>query len=119
MDIVVQSLHTATSHVLHIETQRVEDVLPGNLNYYQLSKKGAAAISVSENKAEPKQPKGLAQDLAALWFSCMDHDHSRKRLKNSELRKLFGAPKGGNVIHVAQETEESTVFRLFISDVTI
>ena len=58
---------------------RIERQLPGNFSYYQLKKKGAAAISVSENKAKPKEAKGLAQDIAALWFSCMGHP-KRKRL---------------------------------------
>ena len=95
---------------------RIERQLPGNFSYYQLKKKGAAAINVSENRAKPKEAKGLAQDLAALWFSCMG-DHDRKRLLDSELRPpLFGAAKGGNVIHVAQADDEPTVFRLFIPD---
>ena len=58
---------------------RVERQLPGNFSYYQLKKRGAAVINVSENKANPKELKGLAQDLAALWFSCMG-DRPRKRL---------------------------------------
>ena len=95
--------------------QRVERQLPGNFSYYQLKKKGAAVINVSENKAKPKESKGLAQDLAALWFSCMD-DRPSKRLADIELRSLFGAPKGGNVIHVAQAEEDPTVFRLFIPE---
>jgi len=95
--------------------QRVERQLPGNFSYYQLKKKGAAVINVSENKAKPKEAKGLAQDLAALWFSCMG-DRRRKRLLDSELRSLFGAPKGGNVIHVAQAEEEPAVFRLFVPE---
>jgi hypothetical protein len=95
--------------------QRVERGLLGNFSYYQLKKKGAAVIGVSENKAKPKEPKGLAQDLAALWFSCMG-DKPRKRLNDAELRLLFGAQKGGNVIHVAQAEEEPTVFRLFIPE---
>jgi hypothetical protein len=95
--------------------QRVERQLPGNFSYYQLKKRGAAVINVSENKAKPKETKGLAQDLAALWFSCMG-DRPRKRLVDTELRTLFGAPKGGNVIHVAQAEEEPTVFRLFIPE---
>jgi hypothetical protein len=32
------------------------------------------------------------------------------------LRSLFGAPKGGNVIHAAQAEEDPTVFRLFIPE---
>lgn len=96
--------------------QRVERQLPGNFSYYQLKKKGAAVLNdISENKAKPKDAKGLAQDLGALWFSCMS-DIPRRRLTTAELRTLFGAPKGGNVIHVAQEDEEPTVFRLFIPE---
>jgi hypothetical protein len=95
--------------------QRVERQLPGNFSYYQLKKRGAAVINISENKAKPKEAKGLAQDLAALWFSCMG-DRRRKRLVDSELKSLFGAPKGGNVIHVAQGEEEACVFRLFIPE---
>jgi hypothetical protein len=95
--------------------QTVQRGLPGNFSYYQLKKKGAAAINVSENKAKPKELKGLAQDLAALWFSCMDNPN-RKRLLDNELRTLFGASKGGNVIHVAQSEDEPTVFRLFIPE---
>jgi len=95
--------------------QRVERQLPGNFSYYQLKKKGAAVINASDNRAKPKEAKGLAQDLGALWFSCMD-DRPRKRLLDTELRSLFGAPKGGNVIHVAQAEEESTVFRLYIPE---
>lgn len=95
--------------------QRIERQLPGNFSYYQLKKRGAAVINISENKAKPKEAKGLAQDLAALWFSCMG-DRPRKRLLDSELKLLCGAPKGGNVIHVAQAEEEPTVFRLFIPE---
>jgi hypothetical protein len=39
-----------------------------------------------------------------------------KHLYDDELRSLFGAPKGGNVIHVAQAGEEPTVFRLFVPE---
>jgi len=95
--------------------QRVERQLPGNFSYYQLKKKGAAVINVSENRAKPKEAKGLAQDLAALWFSCMG-DRPRRRLVDTELRALFGAPKGGNVIHVAQAEEGPNVCRLFIPE---
>lgn len=95
--------------------QRVERQLPGNFSYYQLKKRGAAVINVSENRAKPKEAKGLAQDLAALWFSCMG-DQPRRRLVDSELRALFGAPKGGNVIHVAQAEYEPSVCRLFIPE---
>jgi hypothetical protein len=94
---------------------RIQRQLPGNFSYYQLKKKGAAAIGVSENRAKPKEPKGLAQDLGALWFSCMG-DHPRKRLLDGELRTLFGAQKGGNVIYVAQAEDEPTVFRMFIPE---
>jgi len=94
---------------------RIERQLPGNFSYYQLKKKGAAVINVSENRAKPKEAKGLAQDLAALWFSCMG-DRPRKRLLDSELRSLFGAPKGGNVIHVAQAEDEPSVLRMFIPE---
>jgi len=95
--------------------KRVERQLPGNFSYYQLHKKGAAALGISENKAKPKEPKGLAQDLGALWFSCMG-DRPRKRLETSELRSLFGAPKGGNIIYVAEAEEQPTVFRLFVPE---
>ncbi len=95
--------------------QRVERQLPGNFSYYQLKKRGAAVINISENRAKPKEAKGLAQDLSALWFSCMG-DRRRKRLVDAELKLLFGAQKGGNVIHVAQDDEEPTVFRLFIPE---
>lgn len=95
--------------------QRGERALPGNFTYYQLKKKGASAINVSENRAKPKEAKGLAQDLAALWFSCMD-EKPKRRLHDAELRSLFGAPKGGNVVHVAQTEGESAVFRLFVPE---
>jgi hypothetical protein len=95
--------------------QRVERQLPGNFSYYQLKKKGAAIINVSENRAKPKEAKGLAQDLAALWFSCMG-DRPRRRLVDSELRALFGAPKGGNVIHIAEAEDDPKVCRLFIPE---
>jgi hypothetical protein len=95
--------------------QRVERQLPGNFSYYQLRKKGAAVLNLSENKAKPKEAKGLAQDLAALWFSCMG-ERPRKRLLDKELQLLFGAPKGGNVIHVAQAEDATTVFRLYIPE---
>ena len=95
--------------------QRVERQLPGNFSYYQLKKRGAAAINISENRAKPKEAKGLAQDLGALWFSCMG-ERPRKRLLDAELKTLFGAPKGGNVIHVAQAEDETTVYRLFIPE---
>jgi hypothetical protein len=95
--------------------QRVERQLPGNFSYYQLKKKGAAVINISENRAKAKEAKGLAQDLGALWFSCMG-DRPRKRLLDTELKSLFGAPKGGNVIHVAEAEGEPTVFRLFIPE---
>lgn len=94
---------------------RVERDLAGNFSYYQLKKKGAAAINVSENRAKPKEPKGLHQDIATLWFSCMG-DRPRKRLTDLELRSLFGAPKGGNVIHVAQSEDDPVVYRVFIPD---
>jgi hypothetical protein len=93
----------------------VRRVLPGNFSYYQLKKKGAAVINVSENKAKPKEPKGLAQDIAALWFSCMGDRH-RKRLTDTELQTLFGAPKGSNIIYVAEGGEDPTVFRMFIPE---
>jgi hypothetical protein len=111
-----RSPHTAVNRLERLGyIQRIERQLPGNFSYYQLRKKGAAAIRVSENRAKPKEPKGLAQDLGALWFSCMG-DRPRKRLLDVELRSLFGAPKGGNVIHVAQAEGDTTVFRLYIPE---
>lgn len=94
--------------------QGVERGLAGNFRYYQLTTKGAKARGFPVNRAREKEARGLAQDLATLWFSCMG-DVPRKRLADSELKPLFGAPKGGNIIHVAQsDGDESTVFRLFI-----
>jgi hypothetical protein len=95
--------------------RRIERQLPGNFSYYQLKKKGAALINISDNRTKPKEPKGLAQDLAALWFSCMG-DLPRKRLLDKELNSLFGAPRGGNIIYVAQVDGETTVFRLHIPE---
>lgn len=91
-----------------------ERSLVGNFSYYHLTKRGAASINISENRAKPKQGKGLAQDLAALWFACMGEGR-RKRLFDSELKTLFGPPKGGNVIHIAQE-DEPTIYRLFVPE---
>ena len=94
--------------------QRISNGLDGNYAYYQLTQKGAKACNVPQNRARPKETKGLALDLAALWFSCMG-DRRRKRLTTDELKTLFGAPKGGNVVHVAQigDDDETTVLRIF------
>ncbi len=99
--------------------QRNSSGLEGNYSYYQLSPKGAKVCQLPQNRARPKEAKGLALDLAALWFSCMG-EKRRKRLTIEELKTLFGAPKGGNVIHVAQdgEDEETIVFRLFAPSAT-
>lgn len=95
--------------------ERKQNGLAGNYSYYQLTVAGAKSRGIPVNRAREKKEKGLAQDLAALWFSCMN-DVRRKRLNTEELTKLFGAPKGGNVIHVAQDDEdETTVFRLFVT----
>jgi hypothetical protein len=86
----------------------------GARHYYQLTPKGAAVVNVSPNKANPKI-SGFDRELGALFFSCMS-ELPRKRLKDAELNTLFGAPKGGNVIHVAQADDETTVFRLFVPE---
>jgi DNA-binding MarR family transcriptional regulator len=95
--------------------QRNTQALDGNYSYYQLTKKGCGLLTTPVNKARPRDEKGLAQDIAALWFCCMN-ELSRKRLSNDELKTLFGAPKGGNVIHAAQDASDNdtAVFRLFI-----
>jgi hypothetical protein len=94
--------------------QGIDRGLSGNFRYYQLTTKGAKARAFPVNRAREKEPRGLAQDLATLWFSCMG-GVPRMRLADSELQTLFGAPKGGNIIHVAQsDGDDSTVFRLFI-----
>jgi hypothetical protein len=94
--------------------------LDGKFRYYQLSIAGARSRGVPVNRAREKDPKGIASDLAALWFSTMGSAR-RKRLTDKDLRLLFGAPKGGNVIHVAQVAEsDTTVFRLYIpTDVSL
>ena len=94
--------------------QRISNGLDGNYSYYQLSQKGTKLCQLPQNRARPKEAKGLALDLAALWFSCMG-DKRRKRLTTEQLKSLFGAPKGGNVIHIAQDgdDDETTVFRIF------
>lgn len=103
--------------------QRIERGLPGNFSYYQLAAKGAGILGIPVNKTRKKEPKGLATDLAALWFSCMA-ERKRLRLATKELRNLFGAPPGANIIYVAQAgdgehgSEETTVFRLFIPEPT-
>lgn len=94
--------------------QGIDRGLSGNFRYYQLTPKGAKTRGFPVNRSREKEARGLAQDLATLWFSCMG-GVVRKRLSDAELRRLFGAPKGGNVIHVAQsDGDESTVFRLYI-----
>jgi hypothetical protein len=95
--------------------QRMERELLGKFSYYQLTRRGAAIVNISGHRAKPMRPKGLAQDLAALWFCCMG-DSPRKRLLDSELRSLFGAPIGNNIIFAAQEHDEPAVFRLYIPD---
>lgn len=95
--------------------QRVPKVLQGNYSYYQLTPKGAKSRGLPPNKATPKGELALSQNLAALWFCCKG-SLWRKRLSDQELETLFGAPEGGNVIHVAQNDsdEHTTVFRLFV-----
>lgn len=99
--------------------QRVRNTLHGNYSYYQLTAKGAKSQGLPSNRASSKRETALAQNLAALWFACKG-EQRRKRLSDEELDTLFGAPKGGNVIHVAQdEPEDTAVFRLFVpSEVT-
>lgn len=95
--------------------QRVRNALNGNYSYYQLTAKGAKSRGLPPNKATGKRETGLAQNLAALWFSCRG-GFRRKRLNDEELNTLCGTHRGGNVIHVAQDDseDETTVFRLFI-----
>ncbi len=94
--------------------QAIDRGLSGNFRYYQLTAKGAKSRGFPVNRAREKEPRGLSQDLATLWFSCMG-GVPRKRLSDVEMDTLFGAPKGGNVVHVAQsDGDASTVFRLFI-----
>jgi hypothetical protein len=99
--------------------QRVKGALEGNYSYYQLTPKGAKSLGLPANKAIPKGEAALAQNLAALWFSCKSH-YWRKRLADDDLNKLFGAPLGGNTIHVAQNgiDDDTTVFRLFVPSET-
>src|SRR5437763_15525135 len=59
--------------------QRNSQAFEGNYTYYQLTKKGCGLLGIAPNKARPKDERGLAQDLGALWFSCMG-EVSRKRL---------------------------------------
>lgn len=95
--------------------QRIEDSLEGGYSYYQLTPKGAKALGLPPNRGTSKRETALAQNLAALWFSCRPGVR-RKRLSDRELGTLFGAPEGGNVIHVAQDdvANETAVYRLFI-----
>lgn len=95
--------------------QAIDEGLVGNFRYFQLTQKGAKSRGIPVNRTRGKDAKGLASDLAALWFSCMG-PVPRKRLTAEELATLFGtAPKGNNVIYVAQsDGDDSTVFRLFI-----
>ena len=89
--------------------------LEGNYSYYQLTAKGAKSRGHAPNKALPKGESALAQNLAALWSSCMG-PLWRKRLTDGELGTLFGAPTGQNVIYIAQNAtdDQTSVFRLFI-----
>src|SRR5687768_9356458 len=64
--------------------QRVSNGLDGNYSYYQLTQKGAKTRNFPVNRAREKEAKGLSQDLAALWFSCMG-EHRRKRLTADEM----------------------------------
>lgn len=109
------SCQNSLNRLLKLEMiQGIDRGLSGNFRYYQLTTKGAKTRGFPVNRSREKEARGLAQDLAALWFSCMG-GVTRQRLSDAELRLLFGAPKGGNVIHVAQsDGDESTVFRLFI-----
>ena len=95
--------------------QRVPNALSGNYSYYQLTSKGAKSRGLPPNKATAKSETAVAQNLAALWFSCKSPIW-RKRLSDEELEMLFGAPEGGNVPFVAQNDggDQTTVFRLFV-----
>lgn len=99
--------------------QRNSGGLDGNYSYYQLTSKGAKISGVPANRARPKEPKGLALELATLWFSFMS-EKTKKRLTSDDLKALFGAPKGGNVVHVAQDAEDddTMVFRIFVPSAT-
>ncbi len=94
--------------------QRISKTLQGNYSYYQLTAKGAKSRGLPANRGTSKE-KTLGPNLAALWFSCKSQIW-RKRLNDEELEPLFGAPPGGNIIHVAQNgrDEETAVFRLFV-----
>lgn len=96
--------------------QPIKNTLQGNYSYYQLTPKGAKTLGLPLNRATSKRESALAQNLAALWFCCKAGRPNRLRLSDEELNTLFGAPEGGNVIHVAQKSfdEQTTVFRLFI-----
>jgi hypothetical protein len=97
--------------------QRIPKAFLGNYSYYQLTAKGAATQGLPANRGGKKNETVAAQSLGALWFS-VNGPTWRKRLTNTELETLFGAPPGGNVIYVAQngQDEDTAVFRLFIPD---
>jgi hypothetical protein len=93
--------------------QRVTKSFEGGYSYYQLTPKGAKSRGLPPNRGLPKNETAIAQNLAALWFACRA-EVPRLRLNDDELNTLFGAPEGGNTIHVAQSGIEPTVFRLFV-----
>lgn len=65
--------------------------LPGNRSIYQLTKRGAALIGVSEARARPFRSQALLKHLGILLFCHVDGAH-RYRLEDDELRMIVGEP---------------------------
>ncbi len=84
-----EALDTALARLLRSGLISARRSLPGNRALYQLSKKGADVIAISEARARSFRAQAIYKHLGLLLF-CHVAGSQRFRLEDDELRELVG-----------------------------
>ncbi len=87
--------------------------LPGNRALYQLSKKGASVLEISESRARRFGSQAMHKHLGVLLF-CHVAGCKRYRLEDDELRELVGDPLPEGTHCMAQIDDQPVLLGVYI-----
>lgn len=87
----------------------------GSIRYYQLTRKGAALVGCSLERAKALDPGSVYDNLAVLWF-CFMGPVERRRMENNDVAEHFGKSyKASFCLERASKSEEvPKLYRVFV-----
>jgi hypothetical protein len=91
----------------------VHQALANRRSYYQLTRRGASKLGLSEHWARPLGAQSLIANLSLAWFCCMG-THERRRLRRTAVARAYGCDVPGVYHCVEKGDSRHRVYRVYV-----